>query len=105
MREGEITLQIGNGAKVAAVSIGTYHLRLPLEISLILKDCYFVPVASKNLISISILVQDNYNFYFNKDICIIYFENKVVACAFLINGLYHLYMDASVNIKIGRAHV
>ena len=31
--------------------------------------------------------------------CAIYFENKVVACAFLIDGHYHLYMDVSININ------
>ena len=45
------------------------------------------------------LVRDNYNFYFNKDMCIIYFRNKVVAHAFLIDDFYHLYMDVSVNIN------
>ena len=64
-----------------------------------MQDCYFVPVASKNLISISVLAQDNYNFYFNKDMCSIHFENKLVAHAFLIDGLYHLYTDASININ------
>ena len=45
------------------------------------------------------LVRDNYNFYFNKDMCIIYFRNKVVAHIFLIDDLYHLHVDASVNIN------
>ena len=31
--------------------------------------------------------------------CSIYFKNKVVARTFLIDSLYHLYMDASVNIN------
>ena len=31
--------------------------------------------------------------------CSIYFENKFIACAFLIDGLYHLHIDASVNIN------
>ena len=31
--------------------------------------------------------------------CSIYFENKIIACTFLIDGLYHLYMDASININ------
>ena len=58
-----------------------------------------MPVASRNLISISMLVQDNYNFYFNKDMYSIYFGNKLVARAFLIDGLYYLHTDASVNIN------
>ena len=31
--------------------------------------------------------------------CIIYFKNKVVARAFLIDGLYHLHMYASINFN------
>ena len=45
------------------------------------------------------LAQDNYNFHFSKDMCSIYFENKLVACAFLIDELYYLHTDASVNIN------
>ena len=56
LREDEITPRIGSGARVAAIAVGTYSLRLPSGFSLILKDCYYVSIASKNLISISILV-------------------------------------------------
>ena len=31
--------------------------------------------------------------------CSIYFKNKIIAHAFLIDGLYHLHMDVSVNIN------
>ena len=66
LREGEITLRVGNEVKVAAVAIRVYPLQLLLEISLILKDCNYVPIANRNLISISMLIQYNYKFYFNK---------------------------------------
>ena len=66
---------------------------------MLLKNSYFVPIASKNLISIFVLAQDNYNFYFNKKLCSIYFENKIIARACLIDGLYHLHVDASVNVN------
>ena len=99
LREGEITLRIGNEARVAAVTIGTYSLRLSLGVNLILKDCYYVLVVSRNLIFISVLARDIYNFHFNKDMCSIYFKNKVVARAFLNDGIYHLHIDASVNIN------
>ena len=99
LREGEITLRVNNRAKIATVAVGIYPLRLPLGLSLILKDCYYVSVASKNLIFISVLAQDNYYFHFNKDMCSIYFENKIIACTFLIDGLYHLHINASVNIN------
>ena len=48
-------LRIENGAKVAAVIVETYPLRLPSDLDLVLKDCYFVPAASRNLIAISCL--------------------------------------------------
>ena len=54
LREGEITLQISNRARIAAVAVGTYPLRLPLGVSLILKDYYYVSVVSRNLIFISV---------------------------------------------------
>ena len=56
-------------------------------------------IASKNLISIFVLAQVNYNLNFNKDMCIIYFRNKIIACAFLIDDLCHLHVDASININ------
>ena len=99
LREGEITLWIDNGVRIAVVVVIIYSLRLLLGLSLLLKDCYYVPVASKNLISISVLAQDNYNFYFNKDMYSIYFKNKIITHAFLIDDLYHLHMDVSANIN------
>ena len=55
LREGEITLQVSNGVKIAAIAVMTYPLRLSLETSLILKECYYVPVASRTLIFIFVL--------------------------------------------------
>ena len=45
------------------------------------------------------LVQNNYNFYFNKDMCSIYFRNKIIVRTFLIDDLYHLHMNANININ------
>ena len=45
------------------------------------------------------LAQDNYIFNFNKGLCIIYFKNKIITCAFLIDDFYHLHVDVSVNIN------
>ena len=65
-------LRIGNEAMVAAETIGTYPLRLPSDVKLDLKDWYYVSVASWNLISVSILTQEGFKIYFNKDFCFIY---------------------------------
>ena len=55
LRDGEMILRIKNGARVAAVVVRTYPLQLPSSLDLVLKDCYFMPAASENLISISCL--------------------------------------------------
>ena len=62
LREGDIILRINNETKVAAEAVDTYPLRLSSDFRLDLKDCYFIPVASQNLISISIPAQDEFIF-------------------------------------------
>ena len=65
-------LRISNGAKVTVETIGTYPLRLPSGVRLDLKDCYYVPIADQNLIFMSVLAQEGFEIYFNKDFCSIY---------------------------------
>ena len=55
LRNGDMVLHFGNGATVAVVAIGSFSLALSLGYRLILKDYYFVPEATRNLISVSIL--------------------------------------------------
>ena len=55
LRDGEMILRIRNEARVTAVAVETYPLRLPLGLDLVLRDCYYVLAASKNLISVSCL--------------------------------------------------
>ena len=55
LRDGEMILCIKNGARVAAVAVEIYPLRLPFGLDLVLKDCYFVPAANRNLIFVSCL--------------------------------------------------
>ena len=78
LRKGEITLQTGNGARVVVVAVGIYPLRLLLEYRLLLKDYYCVPIANRNLIFISVMARNDYNFYFNKDMCAIILKIKLL---------------------------
>ena len=75
-------LRIGNGARVAAKVVGTYSLWLSFSFRLILKDCYYMPVASRNLIFVSVLAQEDFVFNFNKEFCSIYLRNKLAAYFF-----------------------
>ena len=72
LRESDMILRVGNGAKVTAEAVGTYPLQLSSNFRLDLKDCYFVPVASRNLIFVSVLAQEGFEFNFNKKFYSIY---------------------------------
>ena len=54
----EVILQMENGAKVAALAIGSCSLSLPIGLVIELSNCYYVPSIRKNIISISCLVMD-----------------------------------------------
>ena len=42
---------MGNRARVVALAVGVYDLTLPSGLVFQLKNCYYVPVVSKNIIS------------------------------------------------------
>jgi hypothetical protein len=42
-----LDVRVGNGAKVAVLAIGTYHLSLPSGFVLELNNCYFIPALTK----------------------------------------------------------
>ena len=60
LRDREMILCVGNGARVATVAVKIYPLQLPLGLDLVFRDCYYVPTTSRNLISISCLIQEGY---------------------------------------------
>ena len=76
LRDGEMILCIKNGARVAIVAMVIYPLRLPSGLDLVLKDCYYVPAANRNLISISCLALEGYVISFLKDHYNILYEKK-----------------------------
>ena len=72
LREGGMILWVSNGAKVAVETVGTYLFRLSSGVRLDLKDCYYIPVASQNLIFVFVLAQKGFEIYFNKIFYFIY---------------------------------
>jgi hypothetical protein len=47
--KGELDVRVGNGAKVAAIAVGTFHLPLPSGLVLELNNCYCIPTLCKKL--------------------------------------------------------
>ncbi|KAK8667652.1 hypothetical protein V6N13_007800 [Hibiscus sabdariffa] len=50
LAKGDVDLRVGNGARVAALAVGTYVLSLPSGLVFNLENCYFVPSLTKNII-------------------------------------------------------
>ena len=44
LKKGDVDLRVGNGARVAALAVGTYELVLPNGLLLILNNCFYVPI-------------------------------------------------------------
>ena len=52
LKKGEINLQVGNGANVVALALGSISLIMPTGKVLVLEDCYYVLKFVSNIISI-----------------------------------------------------
>ena len=50
MAKGKVDLRVGNGARVAALAVGSYDLTLPTGLVLNLENVYFMPTISRNII-------------------------------------------------------
>ena len=72
LAKGKVDLRVGNGARVAALAVGVYDLTLPTGLVFQLKNCYYVPVVSRNIIQVSCLDVDGFHFIIKNNIFSIY---------------------------------
>jgi hypothetical protein len=106
LSKGEVQLRVGNGASVAVVVIGCVKLHLPSGLVIKLNDVYFVPSISKNIISISCLDMDGYDFIIKNKCCSIYRDGIFYGSSLVKNGLYLLDMEKPVyNINNKRLNI
>ena len=84
---------MGNGARVAALSIEFYDLTLPSGLVFQLKNCYYVPTVSRNIISVSFLDVDGFHFIIKNKIFSIYNADIFYGNAHSSNGLYVLNLE------------
>jgi hypothetical protein len=86
-----LDVRVGNGAKVAAIALGSFHLPLPSGLVLELNNFYCIPALCKNIISSSCLEDvDGYEIIINNKCCSIYYNGIFYAHCPLVNGLYVL---------------
>jgi hypothetical protein len=106
--KGELDVRVGNGAKVAAIAVGTFHLPLPSGLVLELNNCYCIPALCKIIISSLCLEEvDGYDIIIKNKRCSIYYNGIFYAHCPLVNGLYILDLeDMSVyNLNAKRARL
>ena len=96
LAKGEVDLRVGNGAKVAALAVGTYRLSLPTGLVLELDNCFYVPAICRNIISVSCLDKKGFSFLIQNNSCSFSFNNVTYEIARLFNGLYVLDIDTPV---------
>ena len=86
--KGEVDLRVGNGAKVAALEQWDYKLTLPAGLVILLRNFYYIPAMSRNIISISFLDLDGYSFAIKNNKITIHRNDIYYGNAILDNGLY-----------------
>ena len=89
---------MGNGARVAALAIETYILALPSRLILSLRDFYYVPTLTKNIVSISYLNKKGFHLTFNNNICSIMLNDVFYYFGTLCNGICILDMSNPILI-------
>ena len=104
LAKNDVDLRVGNGARVAALAVGTRILSLPSGLDLILEDCYVVPSLTKNIISVSCLDKMGFELIIKNKCCSFYLNGIFYGSAQLINGLYILDQEAPIyNINTKRS--
>ena len=100
LKKGEVDLRVGNGAKVAALAVGSYELTLPSGLLLVLDNCYYVPTMCRNIISVSCLDNDGFYFIIKNNNCSIFHKDMFYANAYLQDGLYVMNLQKSNNSHV-----
>jgi hypothetical protein len=71
-------------------------LELADGFTILLRDVLYVPSLHTNLISVSCLDKDHYEFYFGEGKCAIWFNNAYVGVSLLHNKIYLLSLHEKV---------
>ncbi|XP_074303638.1 uncharacterized protein LOC141638108 [Silene latifolia] len=88
LEKGEVDLRVGNGARVAALAIGTFYLELPSGLVIELDNCYHVPAISRNIISVSFLDLKDFDILIKYKCCSVSLNGIVYCQAYIYDGLY-----------------
>ncbi|CAA0824201.1 Uncharacterized mitochondrial protein AtMg00300, partial [Striga hermonthica] len=94
LREGEVTIYLGDASRASAVAVGDVYLDFGLDRFLVLKDCLYVPSFRKNFISISKLFMNGFSATFDNKV-VIRFGKKFICSGSVVDNLYILESKSS----------
>ncbi|KAD5962114.1 hypothetical protein E3N88_13587 [Mikania micrantha] len=90
LKDGEMELHVGNGAHVAVKAIGEYEILLPSGFYLKLDNVCFIPNVTRNIVSVSRLHEQGFDYVFNGNYISAYFNNMFYFEAKPHNGIYEI---------------
>jgi hypothetical protein len=96
-QRSESQIRVANGVQADVEAVGDVHLELDTGFVLIFRDVFFVSTLQRNLISVSCLDNDGFDFHFRDGKCLIEYNDTLVTVAFKRNDLYLLSLHESVN--------
>ena len=102
LKKGDIQLRVGNGAIISATDVGDVDLSLPTGLILHLSAVYFCPCITKNIISVSRMDSDNYEFHVKRGVMNFSLNGFHYGSGFKTDGLYLLDLNTpllSIQIK------
>jgi len=90
LKKGDISLSMGNGAKVQAEAQGEYVLKLPSGLEVVLNNVLYAPSLTRNIISVSLLRQSGFDFKFVSYDIYVSMNDVFYFKAVPMNGIYEL---------------
>ena len=103
LKQGDLDVHVGNGQRVVVKAIGEYVLLLPSGLELVLNNVYFIPSVTRNIVSVSALHGQGFNYRFNGEFISAYFNDIFYFDAKPNNGIYEIEIQNN-NILCNISH-
>jgi hypothetical protein len=97
MQRKERCNKVADGVQTDVDAVGDLSLELVDGFVLLLRDVLYVPTLQRNLISVSCLDNDGYDYHFRNGKCKIMFNNACIGLAFQQGELYLLSLRENMN--------
>lgn len=105
LSKGEQTITLGNGTEVEIEAIGTLRLILDTGFIMDLVDTVYIPIFTRNLISVPRLDSYGYELKFGNKGVSLFYNSCLVSSGTLRGNLYSLNLDCKYSQSLLSYHV